>query len=109
MGAITLLKEKNRLTYNCKDCDQCRLYKSGFNGCDELMTLHPEKYVAIIEQWAKDVPAITYRDDFSGKFPKACCENFCVQELYGADAVDCYDVDDCVNCWNKAMEVGYEV
>lgn len=112
MDAITLLKEKNRLTYNCKDCDGCRLNKSEFNGCDELMTLHPERYVAIIEQWTKDVPAQTYKDAVLRHFPNANFRTLCINELFGdntVNSVECESNENCTNCWNKRMEVGYEV
>lgn len=109
MDAITLLKEKNRLTYNCKDCEGCRLNKTGFNGCDELMTLHPERYVAIIEQWAKDTPAMTYKDAVLRHFPNLNLQTICVDDIFGQGVIDCTGEFNCIECWNKPMEVGYEV
>lgn len=109
MDAITLLKEKNRLTHNCKDCVWCKLNVSEFSGCDELMTLNPERYVAIIEQWAKDSPAMTYKEVVLRHFPDANIPTLCVNELFGHDIIGCCDDFNCMECWNKPMEVGYEV
>lgn len=73
MDALKMLKEKVRLTEDCRiECDQCRL-RTNINGtiynCSTLMYYKPEKYVEIIEEWSKDCPERTCLDNLI-RFPE---------------------------------------
>lgn len=72
MDAITYLKEKSRLTNGCKiNCAECKLGMEEEYDCEDFENAHPEKVIAIIEQWAKDCPEETVLDDFKKNYPQA--------------------------------------
>ena len=83
MDAVKYIKEFNRMVQlrengYCKIlCNNCPISKAmdeingKYDGCTGFMRLYPEKAVEIVEQWAKENPVKTYRDDFFEKFPDA--------------------------------------
>lgn len=109
MDAIEMLKEKNRLTNNCKiSCKDCKLSasKTGTD-CDWLTVKHPEQYVEIIEQWSKDYPKKTYLSDFLEKYPNALkgydIPTICPSDLGLKNAKYCGLGDSCTDCWNQEI------
>ena len=61
MDAVKYIKEINRAKKNMEEWESLRIAENE----------NPEKAVEIVEQWAKDHPRKTYRDDFFEKFPNA--------------------------------------
>lgn len=115
MDAVEYQKEKRRMTKNCMAtfCRDCPL--SGTNNevgfsCIGLEQNYPEKAVAIVEQWAKEHPARTYKSVLFEKFPDAAKEDdipvTCVVAVFGEKAKpeNCYDDITCFYCWNREVE-----
>ena len=111
MNAVEMLKEKSRLTQNCKIyCTACRL-GPGHNGrginCTEFQHEYPEEYVKIIEQWSKDCPKQTYLSKLPEIFPNAVLDDdgvpthICPSDLGLKDLI-CSEK--CINCWNQEWE-----
>ena len=46
-------------------------FSSTEQGCESFIIDNPKEVEVILEQWAKDHPRKTYRDDFLEKFPNA--------------------------------------
>ena len=61
MDAVKYIKEINRAKKNMEEWESLHIAENE----------NPEKAVEIVEQWAKDHPRKTYRDDFFEKFPDA--------------------------------------
>lgn len=115
MDAVEYQKEKRRMTKNCMAlfCNDCPL--SGKNNedglsCTSFEQNHPEKAVALIEQWAKEHPAKTYKSVFLEKFPDAAKEDgvpaACVVAVFGEKKKPegCYNSINCSDCWNREVK-----
>ena len=109
MDAVEMLKEKNRLTSDCKiSCKDCKLSatKTGI-ACDWLIVKHPEQYVRIIEQWSKDCPRETYLSKLLEVFPDTelgkdgMPARICPSELGLKDFEFCGQ--NCIDCWNQSI------
>ena len=90
MKAVDYLKEKARMTkYNCS----------------ELEREHPEKAVAIVEEWAKENPVKTYLSVLLEKLPNVYVINglpkSCPYELFNVDNKKCSHRIKCIDCWNR--------
>ena len=92
MDAVKFIKEMGRMCkkhltttvgtfeYECGDClFLCEIDGSCYRGD---LTEFPEEAVEIVEQWSKEHPIKTYKDDFLEKFPKDCelCWNMPIEE-----------------------------
>ena len=111
MDAVKMLKEKSRLTQNCKIyCSACRL-GPGHNGrdinCTEFQHEYSEECVKIIERWSKDCPKQTYLSKLLEVFPGTVLDNdgtpvhICPSEL-GLKDLSCNGK--CIGCWNQELE-----
>lgn len=112
MDAIEYLKEKARMTENCRvSCDDCPL--SADNNkmdlrCDVFENRHPEEAVAAVENWAKEHPVRTYKSVFLEKFPDAKIEKNgvpypCIIYLFG-EKVRPRACGNCTYCWDREVE-----
>lgn len=69
-----------------------------------------EKCGNIIDDWAKENPQKTYRDDFFEKFPDAPADssgfpNVCLMDIYKGADYKCKDEDyGCNECWNQVFK-----
>ena len=105
MDAVKFLKTKNRMCKTKVLCKNCPLdaYKSECDTID-VEDFKLIKIVSIIEQWDKENPAKTYKDDFLEKFPKAViAENICRYHVYKTGGCDGF-TGDCELCWNEPIE-----
>ena len=83
MDAVKYIKEINRAKTNMEEWESLHIAENE----------NPEKAVEIVEQWAKDHPRKTYRDDFFEKFPNAPKTStgypFCTRRgIYGIEATN---------------------
>lgn len=92
MDAVEYLKQKNRMTNNCTiACNTCPLAIENNNRnlvCANFVRHYIEEAVEIVENWAKEHPAKTYKDVFLEKFPDAKIEKNgvpypCIIYLFG--------------------------
>lgn len=78
MDAVEYLKQKNRMTNNYTiACNTCPLAIENNNRnlvCANFVRHYIEEAVEIVENWAKEHPAKTYKDVFLEKFPDAKIE-----------------------------------
>ena len=114
MDAVKFIKEMGRMCkkhltttvgtfeYECGDClFLCEIDGSCYRGD---LTEFPEEAVEIVEQWSKEHPIKTYKDDFLEKFPNAViAENICRYHVYKTGGCDGF-TGDCELCWNEPME-----
>ena len=113
MDAVKFLKEMERMcdsymnhTYSSGDCMECPFSISKDTCLVGDMCHEPEKAVEIVEQWSKERPQKTYKDDFLEKFPNADryetgLPMHCRNGIYGLGS--CAS-DSCEDCWNEPME-----
>lgn len=112
MDAVKFLKEYNRLcdSFELKpnDCDECPLNEIG---CDIMSSsIDIEKVVAVVEQWSKDHPQKTLKEDFLEKYPNAMVDDEGVPRLcachlgYEEAFKNCDEFTNCKNCWNQPLE-----
>ena len=112
MNAVKMIKEKSRLTQNCKIyCTACRLgprHNGRDINCTEFQHEYPEECVKIIEQWSKDCPKKTYLSKLLEIFPGTGLDDdgtplsICPSDLGLKDLI-CSEK--CINCWNQEWEV----
>lgn len=114
MTALEYLKEKARMTDNCKiECKRCPLYaaKHGeYCTCSIFQLACPEKVISIVQQWSKEHPQKTIKDDFFEKFPNAkkLCDgvpDVCAAKLgYLPECPHPNAEDYCNECWNTVLK-----
>lgn len=117
MDAVEYLKQKKRMTKDCKTgCDNCPFtYTKTGQTCINFQYDHPEKAVAIVGEWAKEHPLKTYKSVFLESFPNAKLEKGghpypCITYIYGEASRphDC-GLLDCNDCWNSPYKEIEEV
>lgn len=108
MDAVEYVKTVRRLCASHSDCDTCKLYGNG--GCMfSFMEKEPEKAVRIVEQWAKDHPSKTRKNELLKMFPNADIDNILPCDLdKNLKRGHCHDDDaGCFYCkqnyWNKEV------
>lgn len=72
MDAVKFFKETGRMCAICKTCKYCPL--GNYYACKLIAYIENEdedieEIVKIVEQWAKEHPQKTYKDDILEKFP----------------------------------------
>ena len=116
MDAVEFLKTLCRMC-NC-ECYKCEFGKrlSGFETCTVWRKTHPEKAVAIVEQWAAEHPSKTRQSVFLKMLPNVPLNDkgqpaFCPKLLdtaYHPVGSCCLDVDICQRCmdnfWGQEVE-----
>lgn len=114
MDAVEYLKQKNRMTNNCTiACNTCPLAIENNNRnlvCANFVRHYIEEAVEIVENWAKEHPAKTYKDVFLEKFPDAKIEKNgvpypCIIYLFGEKVRPgaCGSCS-CTYCWDGEVE-----
>lgn len=118
MDAVKFLKEIERMCdsymnnpYSRGDCDECPFSLNKDTCLVGDMCHEPEKAVEIIEQWSKEHPRKTYKDDFIEKFPDAKSFDDDVPMIHWCNIYNkgnCkYGQGDglrmCVECWGEEM------
>lgn len=112
MDAVEYLKQKKRMTKDCKTgCDNCPFtYTKTGQTCINFQYDHPEKAVSIVEEWAKEHLLKTYQTVLLEKFPDVRTDEdgapyTCVTHIFGEKArpSDCGDCS-CYDCWNREVE-----
>ena len=107
MDALEFLKGYGRLCNKYgENCDSCPLLNKECN----VFCNNDEEYKEIIlavEQWLKDNPVKTYKDDFLEKFPNAKVDENgsprpCMNNVYSVyeDLKHCSTMK-CKDCWNQ--------
>ena len=73
MDAVEFFKAWKRMCREYPECcENCPIYKAKGAGnglCQNWVKMHPEKSIAIVEQWAKEHPAQTRQSEFLKLFP----------------------------------------
>lgn len=116
MDVPTFFKEHERMCryYKCGiDCCGCPLVRKDLiqhENCFDYCAHYPEEAVAIVEQWAKEHPAKTYKSVFLEKFPDAKIEKNgvpypCIIYLFGEKVRPraCGNCS-CTFCWDREVE-----
>lgn len=113
MDAVEYLKQKKRMTGGCENssCTNCPLDGENNKQCVRCVYLEsefPEEAVEIVENWAKEHPAKTYKSVFLEKFPDAKIEKngipcSCIIYLFG-EKVKPRACGSCTYCWNREVE-----
>ena len=114
MNAIEYLKEKGRMTGNCKDIYKCRACKLSEDindteqSCGTFECLQPEQAVEIVEKWAKENPPKTYLSALLERLPNAklnekglptcICPNMIFKVENGCRKGQFMT---CLECWNR--------
>lgn len=72
-----------------------------------LANEYPNKAVAIVEEWSKEHPQKTIKDDFLEKYPNAVMREMmdvplsCAKWIYGENHIKCEN--DCEVCWKRPL------
>lgn len=111
MKAVVFLKEKRRMCesykYRCTGCPLWTHKEHRAIGCNAILKDYPEDAVELVEQWAKEHPRKTYKQDFFEKHPYATKTEkgnpvVCRKNIYGWESTGCGIV--CSACWNEEMK-----
>lgn len=100
MNAVEYLKELTRMCAKSNFCDDCPIYKTTGGNCGlaynnaEMLAVH----VGIVEQWAKEHPAVTRQSRFLKEFPNA------IRTTYGAIGICPQYVDPDIKCGETGCE-----
>lgn len=115
MDVLKFVKEKRRLCDSMgQSCGNCPLRE--ITGCTSIHSID-EKYVEIVEQWAKEHPVKTKQSQFLKQFPEAkldasdvliVCPNG-LDQNYRDEHGECNRMDaDCHDCrrefWGQEVE-----
>lgn len=106
MEVLDFLKEYDRMCKSYKNCEDCPMCDE--EPCPAIYKEKAKKIIQFVEQWSKDHPQKTRKQDFFEKHPDAntfengfpsvcCCELGYCQECKGMEIT-------CVDCWNTPME-----
>lgn len=114
MDAIEYLKEKGRMTKECKiECKYCKLGRDNNNKetwCKSFEGQYPEQAVKIVEDWSKENPIVTNKDKFYEVMKETfgvkdeeinTCKHYCKDKKI--PRVFCNQFDGCNSCdvfWN---------
>lgn len=110
MDAVKYLETVKKMCKRYPHCAKCPL----LTGLKCLA--HPnndgpiEEVVSIVETWAAEHPAKTYKQDFLEKFPDAIMQKagypvVCKENVYGNPISKCgNDEHTCEICWNEEMK-----
>lgn len=101
------IKDLKRMCRYYKECANCGLYESDCSGLYSL----PDNVEEIVDNWVKEHPVKTYKQDFFEKFPNAVTTDkgipvYCCSHIYGDD-MECPKGgcgSCCVDCWNQEMK-----
>ena len=107
MDAMKFIMTRNRMCEANGTCSSCPINRHSIRcDCVGISESKLKEMMEIVEQWGKEHPVKTYKDDFLEKFPNAdryeaghpvSCRNI----IYGLGS--CAS-DSCEDCWNKPME-----
>lgn len=105
MDAMKFIMTKNRMCKENMACKGCPLSEHKFP-CNfaSINSSELKEMMEIVEQWGKEHPQKTYKDDFLEKFPKAEVPNMvCRYHVYKTGVCDEF-TGDCELCWNMPIE-----
>ena len=111
--ALEYLKEYHRMCDSAGEssCTGCLMHiRKGNMPCWDFRKKYPEQAVAIVEEWRKNHPKKTIKDDFFEKFPNAnkLCDGIpdaCAAKLgYVSECTYQNCEDFCKECWNKPLD-----
>lgn len=113
MDVSAFFKEYDRMCHyhrngcDCGDCPLIRFIEDQQGTCLEICKRYPEKSAELVENWAKEHPAKTYKSIFLEEFPTAMvdaddCPRICITYIFGPDERPdwCRDYR-CFDCWNR--------
>ena len=106
MDAMKFIMTKNRMCKENVACKGCPLSEHKFP-CNfaSINSSELKEMIEIVEQWGKEHPQKTYKDDFLEKFPNADRYETghpmnCRNGIYGLGSCTS---DSCEDCWNKPI------
>ena len=105
MDAVKYLTELNRMCAKSNTCVDCPIYKATKRNCGmaysnaEMLAGH----VGIVEQWAKEHPAVTRQSRFLKEFPNATIDksgsiSICPAAIDGGNCNDICNGTGCREC-----------
>jgi len=115
MNAVEYLKERCRMTNDCKiSCWDCPISTDNNKtslSCDKFEHTNPEQAVKIVEKWAKENPVKTCLSVLLEKFPRLPLDKGlprgCPSSLFvidnGCPTIDNYTLS-CAECWNREVK-----
>ncbi len=114
MDAVKYIKEKNRMCKNYYECIGCPIYDSYTSYdpredvfCECWIPKHSAEAVALVENWSKEHPQKTLKDDFLEKYPDTVMREIldiplcCARWVYGEKRIRCSN--NCEECWNRPL------
>ena len=113
MTALEHLKEYHRMCDSAGEssCAGCQIHiRKGNMMCWDFRKKYPEKVISIVQQWSKEHPQKTLKDDFFEKFPNAnkLCDGIpdaCAAKLgYVSECTYQNCEDFCKECWNRPLD-----
>lgn len=119
MEFVKAIQVRNRMCVYYKDvtyqgCNQCPLSVTNNNTdrlCHTFVFEYPADAERILEQWDKEHPARTFKDDFFEKHPNAPMSSIggpvvCLRDCGYLTICPMVKgrISDCKECWNTPME-----
>lgn len=113
MTALEYLKEKARMCDSAGDCSctGCLIHiRKGTMMCVDFQQKCPEQAISAVQQWSKEHPIKTIKDDFFEKFPNAnkLCDGIpdvCAAKLGYVSECTYQNCEDCCKeCWNRLLD-----
>lgn len=108
MDAVEYIKENKRMCDSIeRDCGNCKIYEECLCRGDD-----PEKWVSIVEKWAKEHPTKTRMDKLLEAFPNADVHDgfcdICPKYVEPSYKVNCNEMQSCTDCgreyWTEEVE-----
>jgi hypothetical protein len=113
MTALEYLKEYYRMCDSTgkSSCTGCLMnIRKGNMACWDFRKKYPEQAISIVQQWHKNHPKKTIKDDFFEKFPNAnkLCDGIpdaCAAKLGYVSECPYQNCEDfCKECWNEPLD-----
>ena len=105
MDAMKFIMTRNRMCEANGTCSSCPINRHSIRcDCVGISESKLKEMMEIVEQWGKEHPVKTYKDDFLEKFPNAVIAgNICRYHVYKTGGCDGF-TGDCELCWNEPIE-----
>lgn len=113
MTALEYLKKYYRMCDSAgkSSCTGCLIHiRKGNMTCRDFQKKYPEQAISIVQEWHKNNPQKTIKDDFFEKFPNAnkLCDGIpdaCAAKLGYVSECPYQNCEDCCKeCWNRPLE-----
>jgi hypothetical protein len=110
LTAIEYIRTRGRMCSEiaCSKCSVSYRAKELNTGCIGMQVHYPEEVLKFVEQWGKEHPVKTIKDDLLEKYPNAKLDErgipvTCVGNL-GYRTEESYICISCKDCWDTPLE-----